>query len=58
MADKLERVGLVFKADGTVDFNKSLKEVNSSIQENRSAFNLAKSTWDESTKSAEKLRLF
>lgn len=56
MADKLERVGLVFKADGTVDFNKSLKEVNSSIQENRSAFNLAKSTWDESTKSAEKLR--
>ena len=56
MADDLKRVGLVFAADGTVDFKKSLKEVNASIQENRSAFNLAKSTWDESTKSAEKLK--
>ena len=56
MADELKRVGLVFKADGTVDFNKSLKEVNASVQENRTAFNLVKSTWDESTKSADKLR--
>lgn len=56
MADNLQRVGLVFKADGTVDFNKSLKEVNASIQENRTAFNLAKSTWDDSTKSIDKLR--
>ena len=51
MADDLKRVGLVFKADGSVDFNKSLKEVNASIQENRSEFKLAQSTWDESTKS-------
>ncbi len=56
MADNLQRVGLVFKADGTVDFYKSLKEITASIQENRSAFNLAKSTWDESTKTAEKLK--
>ena len=56
MADELKRVGLVFKADGTVDFNKSLKEVNASIQENRTAFNLVKSTWDENTKSLEKLK--
>lgn len=56
MADNLQRVGLVFKADGTVDFNKSLKEVNASIQENRTAFNLVKSTWDDSTKSIDKLR--
>lgn len=56
MADNLQRVGLVFKADGTVDFNKSLKEITASIQENRSAFNLAKSTWDESTKTAEQLK--
>lgn len=55
MADDLKRVGLVFKADGTVDFKKSLAEVNSSIQENRSAFKLAQSQWDENTKSAEKL---
>ena len=56
MADDLQRVGLVFKADGAVDFNKSLKEVTASIQENRSAFGLVKSTWDESTKTADKLK--
>lgn len=56
MADDLKRVGLVFKADGTVDFKKSLQEVNSSIQENRTAFKLAQSQWDENTKSADKLR--
>lgn len=56
MADSLQRVGLVFKADGTVDFRKSLKDVNASIQENRTEFKLAKSTWDESTKAVEKLK--
>lgn len=56
MADDLKRVGLVFKADGTTDFTKSLKEVNASIQENRSAFKLAKSQWDENTKASQKLR--
>ena len=56
MSDNLQRVGLVFKADGTVDFNKSLKEVNASIQENYSAFKLVKSGWDDSTKSLEKLK--
>lgn len=55
MADDLKRVGLVFKADGAVDFKKSLKEINSSVQENRSAFKLAQSQWDENTKTAEKL---
>lgn len=56
MADDLKRVGLVFKADGAVDFKKSLQEINSSIQENRSAFKLAKSQWDENTKTADKLK--
>lgn len=56
MADELKRVGLVFKADGTVDFNKSLKEVNASIKENYAAFKLAKSQWDENTKASEKLK--
>ena len=56
MADDMQRVGLVFKADGTVDFRKSLKDVSASIQENRTAFKLAKSTWDESTKSVDKLK--
>lgn len=56
MVDDIKRVGLVFQADGIVDFKKSLKEVNSSIQENRSAFKLTQSQWDENTKSADKLR--
>lgn len=56
MADSLQRVGLVFKADGTVDFRKSLKAVSASIQENRTEFKLAKSTWDESTKAVDKLK--
>lgn len=56
MSDDLQRVGLVFKADGTVDFRKSLKAVSASIQENRTEFKLAKSTWDESTKAVDKLK--
>lgn len=55
MADNLQRVGLVFKADGTVDFRKSLVEVNNAVQENRNSFKLAKMQWDESTSAMEKL---
>lgn len=55
MADDLKRVGLIFKADGTVDFKKSLQEVNSSISENVSAFKLAQSQWNKNTTSVEKL---
>lgn len=54
--DDLKRVGLVFKADGAIDFKKSLSEVNSSIQENRSAFKLAQSQWDDSTSAMDKLK--
>ena len=50
MADDLKKVGLVFKADGTADFAKSLKTINSLTQENYSSFKLAKSQWDSSTK--------
>lgn len=56
MADDLKKVGLVFKADGTADFAKSLKTINSLTQENYSSFKLAKSLWDSSTKSMDKLR--
>lgn len=55
MADDLKRVGLIFKADGAVDFQKSIKEVNASIQENRSEFQLVQSQYDENTKSMDKL---
>lgn len=56
MADSLQRVGLVFKADGTVDFKKSLQQVNDAIQENRNSFKLAKLAWDDSTASMDKLK--
>lgn len=56
MADELKRVGLVFKADGTADFKKSLAQVNTVVQENRNAFNLAKTAWDESTTAMDKLK--
>lgn len=56
MADDLKRVGLVFQADGSVDFKKSLQEINASVQENRSAFKLAQSQWDKNTKSVDKLK--
>lgn len=57
MADsEMKAVGLKLKVDGTVDFKKSLTEVNNAVNENRSAFKLAKSEWDKSTSSAEKLR--
>lgn len=56
MNDGLKTVGLTFKADGAVDFRKSLSDVNNAVNENRSAFKLAKSEWDKSTSSAEKLR--
>src|SRR5699024_5933625 len=56
MADDLKRVGLVFKADGAVDFKKTLDQVNTSVQENRNAFKLAKAAWDESTSTVDKLR--
>lgn len=53
MDDGLKTVGLTFKADGAVDFRKSLSDVNNAVNENRSAFKLAKSEWDKSTSSAE-----
>lgn len=56
MADELKRVGLVFKADGTTDFKKTLAQVNTVVQENRNAFELAKAAWDESTSAMDKLK--
>ena len=55
MADELKRVGLVFKADGSVNFKKTLQEINTVVMENKNAFNLAKNAWDENTTSIQKL---
>lgn len=56
MADDLKRVGLVFKADGTTDFAKSLSQINTLTKENYSAFKLAKSQYDENTSAVKKLK--
>lgn len=57
MADDLKKVGLIFKADGTVDFKKSLSDVNIALNKNRAEFKLAKAQWDENTKASEKLKV-
>ena len=55
MADELKRVGLVFKADGAADFQKTMQQVNTAVQENSNSFKLAKAAWDDSTTAVEKL---
>lgn len=56
MADELKRVGLVFKADGAVDFKKTLGEINTAVTENNNAFKLAKASYDENTSAMEKMQ--
>lgn len=52
---EMNKVGLIFSADGVADFQKSLKTVNASIAENNAAFKLAKTQWDNGTTSSQKL---
>ena len=56
MADDLKSVGLVFKADGSVEFKKTLRQVTDELSSNRNEFDRAKIAWDESTSSMEKLQ--
>ena len=55
MADDIKRVGLVFSADGTVDFKKSLTEINGLTKENYENFKKLKSQYDSNTTSTQKL---
>lgn len=55
MANDLKRVGLVFNADGSTDFVKSLRLVNSTLQENYQDFKLVQAQWDKSTTTSQKL---
>ena len=48
MADDMKRVGLSFKTDGTIDFQKSLKQISEAVQGNREEFKRAKIAWDDS----------
>lgn len=56
MADDLKRVGLVFKADGTTDFSKSLTTINALTQESYANFKLVQSQYDKNTSSLTKLK--
>lgn len=56
MAEDLKRVGLVFKADGAVDFKKTMGEINTAVMENKNQFKLATSAYDKNTSSMEKLQ--
>lgn len=56
MDNDLKKVGLVFKADGTTDFVKSLHTLNSCLSENYSKFKLVQTGWDDSTKTSTKLK--
>ena len=55
MADDMKRVGLSFKTDGPIDFQKSLKQISEAVQGNREEFKRAKIAWDDSTTAMEKL---
>lgn len=55
MADEVKRVGLVFSADGTVDFKKSLTEINNLTKDNYDNFRKLKSQYDANTTSTQKL---
>lgn len=56
VADDLKRVGLIFDAQGALDFKASLKSVNAALSDNRAEFKLTKAAWDDNTKASEKLK--
>lgn len=55
MANDLKKAGLIFKADGTADFVKSLKKVSTSLRDNYADFKLVQSQYDQNTTTAQKL---
>ncbi len=54
-SNPLQEVGLVFKADGSVDFKKTLSDINSDLKENYTSFKLAQSALDANASSSQKL---
>jgi len=55
MGSELKRVGLVFKADGAVEFKKTLGLINGELSKNTASFKLVKAQYDENTKASQKL---
>lgn len=56
MANELQKVGLIFKEEGAIDFKKTLQEINLEMNKNYNQFRVTQSQWDSSTSSTEKLR--
>ena len=55
MAADLKKVGLIFKADGSADFTKTLKNINSELQQNYQNLKLNQAQYDKNTNSQQKL---
>lgn len=55
MASDLKKVGLIFKADGSTDFTKSLKVINSELQQNYQNLKLTQAQYDKNTNTSQKL---
>lgn len=55
MNNEMKKVGLVFDAEGNIDFIKSLKEVNSELRENYNQFRISQTQWNGSTTAIDKL---
>jgi len=55
MGNNMKRVGLVYAADGTVEFKKSISEVNRVLAENKNEFKRATLEYDKNTKASQKL---
>lgn len=55
-SNDLKRVGLIFKADGTADFVKSLKSTNNELKQNYENFKLTQAQYDKNTSSMDKLK--
>lgn len=56
MADDLKRVGIVFKADGSEDFQKTLKEIGTAAKENTNEFKKLTAEYDKNTTTTTKLQ--
>ncbi|MBF7097575.1 phage tail tape measure protein [Alkalibacter mobilis] len=57
MAGDLKRVGLEFKADGSVEFRKTLKAINDDMKELTSSYQLEKAQLDKNASTYDKLNL-
>lgn len=53
--DGLKKVGLTFKTDGSVNFAKTLSQINAQLQTNYQSLKLVESEYDKNTTSSQKL---